>query len=318
MPGIFITVMDEVDIGQWSSDQVGEGKSMCLRWFRSLRRTGKRYSRSNRKMERPSWRARDVIRRTKMQWDLKETRLNSSGHFSQDFRHFLFFARSRKTWRQRTSNQKTSRTGSSSCLESITMRWGQFPVRWGLMRRPTGFIFLPRAFPFRRNNFGNALHLLFAVHTCSPSSQSRSWEVVHSLSLQALLGTAPLRRTSHRAALGAPRGLSRVCFGCVFFTLESGGVGSGLARVALLDTDLQPPPLSLVTVALLPSIFLLFSSVCISVVGRVFNTCSNWRWGMNLTRRSKTKINVQWHWVEKERWELYFECRRSGITRWDS
>ena len=40
---------------------IKEGKSRCLRLFRSLRRTGKRYSRSNRKMERPSWRAQDVF-----------------------------------------------------------------------------------------------------------------------------------------------------------------------------------------------------------------------------------------------------------------
>ena len=39
MPGIFISLMDEINIVSWSSDQVGEGKSMCLRWFRSLRRT---------------------------------------------------------------------------------------------------------------------------------------------------------------------------------------------------------------------------------------------------------------------------------------
>ena len=83
MPGIFISLMDEISIVSWSSDQVGEGKSMCLRWFRSLRRT-----------------------RTKMQLDSTENRLNSSGHISQDFRHYLFFARSRTTWRQRTSSQK--------------------------------------------------------------------------------------------------------------------------------------------------------------------------------------------------------------------
>ena len=55
------TVMDEVNIGQWSSGQVGEGKSMCLRWFRSLRRTGERCFRSNRKMERPSCRSQEVF-----------------------------------------------------------------------------------------------------------------------------------------------------------------------------------------------------------------------------------------------------------------
>ena len=40
------------------------------------------------------------------------------------------------------------------------------------------------------------------------------------------------------AALGAPRGSSRVCFGRVF-SLEPGGVDSALARVAFLDTPLS-------------------------------------------------------------------------------
>ena len=52
--------------------------------------------------------------RTKTHRDSNENRLNSSGQFSHNFRHYLFFARSKKTWRQRTSSQKTSRTGSSS------------------------------------------------------------------------------------------------------------------------------------------------------------------------------------------------------------
>ena len=39
--------------------------------------------------------------------------------FSKDFRHCLFFARFNETWRQRTSSQKTSRTGSSSCQCSM-------------------------------------------------------------------------------------------------------------------------------------------------------------------------------------------------------
>ena len=104
-------------------------------------------------------------------------------------------------------------------------------------------------------------------HT-GPSSKCCSL-TVHSLSLQVLLGTALLRRTSHRAALGAPRGSSLVCLGCVFFSLESGGVDSALSRVALLDTDVLPPPSGLLTVALLPLIFLLDSCVCILMVGRV-------------------------------------------------
>ena len=61
----------------------------------------------------------------------------------------------------------------------------------------------------------------------------------------------PLRWTSHRAALGAPRGLSRVCFGCVFYMPGSVGDDSALSRVALLDTGFLPSPSSMVTVALL-------------------------------------------------------------------
>ena len=55
--------------------------------------------------------------------------------------------------------------------------------------------------------------------------------------------------------------------------LESCGVDSALARVALLDTDLLPSPLSLVTVAPLP---FNFASVhlCVCIVG----------WGGCLTR----------------------------------
>ena len=61
MHGIFISIMDEINVGQWSSGQVGEGKSMCLRLFRSLCGTGERYFRSNRKMERSSWRSQAVF-----------------------------------------------------------------------------------------------------------------------------------------------------------------------------------------------------------------------------------------------------------------
>ena len=40
--------------------------------------------------------------------------------FSQNFRHCLFLKKSTKTWRRRTSNQRTSRTGSFSCQCSVT------------------------------------------------------------------------------------------------------------------------------------------------------------------------------------------------------
>ena len=61
------------------------------------------------------------IRLAKMQWVSMEKGLNSSEQISQDFRHCLFFARSRRIWRPRTSSQKTSRTGSSSCQCSMTL-----------------------------------------------------------------------------------------------------------------------------------------------------------------------------------------------------
>ena len=46
------------------------------------------------------------IPRTKTRWGSTENRLNSSGTFSQDFRHYLFFARSRTTWSRRTSSRR--------------------------------------------------------------------------------------------------------------------------------------------------------------------------------------------------------------------
>ena len=61
----------------------------------------------------------------------------------------------------------------------------------------------------------------------------------------------------------APRGLSRVCFGCVF--CMPGPLGIALLRVALLDTGLLSSPSSTVTVALLFN----FSSfqLCVSTGG---------------------------------------------------
>ena len=61
-PGIFITIMEEIDIGQRSSDRMGEGKRLCLRWLRSVCWSDGTWSRSSRKkMERPSWRSQDVF-----------------------------------------------------------------------------------------------------------------------------------------------------------------------------------------------------------------------------------------------------------------
>ena len=81
-----------------------------------------------------------------------------------------------------------------------------------------------------------------------------------------LLGTALLRWTSHRAASGAPRGSSRVCFGCVLFMLESDGVDYALARVALLDTDLLLPSFQLGDGRLAPFNFCSFQ-LCLYIGG---------------------------------------------------
>ena len=63
----------------------------------------------------------------------------------------------------------------------------------------------------------------FCRHSRSQPCLLMSWQVEHSVSLQ-----APLRWTSHRAALGAPRGLSSVCFGCVLYMPGSVGDDSAL------------------------------------------------------------------------------------------
>ena len=61
MAGIFITFLREIDNSQWSSDQMGKGKSMCLCCFRSMCWTGEELSRSDRKVERSSGRTQVVF-----------------------------------------------------------------------------------------------------------------------------------------------------------------------------------------------------------------------------------------------------------------
>ena len=61
----------------------------------------------------------------------------------------------------------------------------------------------------------------------------------------------------------------------VVFYMQSVGDDSALLRVALLDTDLLPPPLSLVTVALVPLIFLLFQLCGFFWWLGVSDACSN-------------------------------------------
>ena len=92
MPGIFITFLGEIGMSQWSSDQVGEGKSMCLCRFRSVCRTDERQSKTIKKWnEKVKRKDSGCIRLTKMQWVLMEKQLNSREKISQNFHHCLIF-----------------------------------------------------------------------------------------------------------------------------------------------------------------------------------------------------------------------------------
>ena len=68
MLGVLITFLGEIGISQWSSPRLGKGKSMCLRWFRSLCWTDERHSRCNRKMERSSGRTQIVFVLPRCSW----------------------------------------------------------------------------------------------------------------------------------------------------------------------------------------------------------------------------------------------------------
>ena len=50
-----------------------------------------------------------------------EKQFNSSGKNSKDFHNCLFFKKSKKTWRNGRSSQRSSQTGSSSCQCSMTL-----------------------------------------------------------------------------------------------------------------------------------------------------------------------------------------------------
>ena len=114
--GICVTIVKEINIGLRSGDQMGEGKSLCQRRFRSLCWSdGTRSMSRRKKMGKAKLNISGCIHHIKMLWESMKKQLNSSCKISQDFRHCLFFKKSRKTWRRRTSNQRTSRTRSSSC-----------------------------------------------------------------------------------------------------------------------------------------------------------------------------------------------------------
>ena len=85
MLGIFITIMDEINVGQWSSGQVGEGKRMCLRWFRSLCRKKRKIFQEQQQDGQAKLKILRSIRRTKMRWESMEKQLNWSGNFPKIF-----------------------------------------------------------------------------------------------------------------------------------------------------------------------------------------------------------------------------------------
>ena len=109
-PGLFITIMDEINTVKRQSDQVGEGKNLstqipfyALVGWNTNQEPQKKDGKDNMKISRS-------IPHTKTQLDSTEKQLNSSGQISQDLRH----------WLRRTSSRRTPRTGSSSCTCSMT------------------------------------------------------------------------------------------------------------------------------------------------------------------------------------------------------
>ena len=120
MLGVFITFLGKIRISQWSSDQMGESKNMCLRWFRSMCWTDERHSKSDRMMERSSGRIQIVFvlpRCSGYRWRSNWIRVENF----RGFHHCPFLKKSNKTWRSGRSSQRSSKTGSSSCQCSMTL-----------------------------------------------------------------------------------------------------------------------------------------------------------------------------------------------------
>ena len=112
MLGIFITVLGEISIISWSSDQMDKSVSMLIPLYVLDRDTPEATER---------WEGQVEGLRLYSQWVSMEKQLNSSGQNSYYFHHCLFFKKSSKTWRNGRSSQRSSRTGSSSCQCSMTL-----------------------------------------------------------------------------------------------------------------------------------------------------------------------------------------------------
>ena len=85
MPEPFITIMREMNVGKWSGDQMGKGKSICprailfyvlVRWnkFQEQQKSGKANFQTSRCLD-----------HIKMQWESMEKQLNSSRQISKFF-----------------------------------------------------------------------------------------------------------------------------------------------------------------------------------------------------------------------------------------
>ena len=118
-PQIFITIMDEINFGQRSNDQIRQKLVSTLIPFYVLVGWSK-VQEPQKEDGKAKLKISGCIHHIKMLWESMEKQLNSSGTFSQDFRRCLFFMRSIEIWKERASNQRTSRTGSSSCQCSMT------------------------------------------------------------------------------------------------------------------------------------------------------------------------------------------------------
>ena len=118
-PGMFISILGKIGIVSCSSDQMGKGKSVCLRWFRSMSGTDEWHLRKH--DGKVKWKDSRCIFLTKNQWELMEKQFEIRLKY---FRRIFFLGHSSRDPRildRRTSKPKSSRTGSSSCECSMTL-----------------------------------------------------------------------------------------------------------------------------------------------------------------------------------------------------
>ena len=177
MSGIFITILGEISIISWSSDQMGEGKkclSMQIPFYVWDRRMKAKKRKQGGKVK---WKDPGCIRLTKMQWVSMEKQLNSSGKFYHNYHHCLFLKKSNKTWRSGRSSQRSSQTRSSSCPCSMTFCGSQMiriAFRMPTKSRNYAKKFLP-GFWTSGSRVGKEMVWGLLQWTVGPYSQQRDW-----------------------------------------------------------------------------------------------------------------------------------------------